>query len=259
MRKISLYITSSFTAAGIAIALLRWYHLNNCIDSSGLPESSLLTSVLNILPAAALIVCLFVASILTAKKSLCIEHSTFHTAKYSVSFLIIDIIAAFIILFSGISSYPAGNELFNHHSTLSMALVFISTVVIILNGFLSFRNFYHKATGFLSIFPTLYSCLKLIEVFTENLTNPVTSSYYFECIAFGAFSLFYISQAGCILKRDQTFSSIISGLMGLLFIPAAFIGSSGSLISTTIYISLLLLMLPRFYLLVANLAKHESN
>ena len=262
MRKIGTLLTSLFTAAGFVFAVLRLIFLNNNIDTNGLPDHSAVSLVINALPALAVIVCFITAWAISSKKMMDPDIPLYHTERKDILFLILHIAAAVLIIIHGIISYPTAPEIMKHHNTLGTPLAVICALVLTVNAICIYIGKNSKIVSYLHIFAPLYLCLQLGEIFTANLSNPSLPFYSFECISLGAAALFLISQAGCSLKKDQVSSSIFTGLMALLFAPAAFIAPVEER-STIIYLAVILFVLPElmdiFPCLVKRVKKDNSK
>lgn len=263
MQKNSIFLTLSSIIAGIFIAILRLIQLNYYIDGNGLPINCFLTSFLNALPAVTVIICLIIAYIISSKKMLNSDISTYHAARKDFFALMLQIISVLLIAVHSIISRPLTNEIIKHQNILELAFAAVYCIATIFSAICIYKNKSLKSAGLLSILSPLYFCLQLVEVFMANLANPVLISYSFECIALGSVALFLISQAGCMLKKDQIFTTVLTGLMAIMFAPAAFVGTFLSGGSPVIHLAILFTVIPKLIYLFPTLTdrpkKHQSH
>ena len=259
MRKTGTLLTALFAAFGVIFALLRLVLLKNHIDPGGLPAAGFVSGAANALPFLALVVCLTVSGVLSSKKMSNPDTPAFHSERHDLFFLILQIISAALILIHSIISYPVANEFFEKHNELGTPLGVYCALIMIIDAVCIYKGRQFKALAYLHILTPLYFCLQLGEIFTANLSNPILMYYSFECISLGAFALFLISQAGCILKKDQVSSVSFTGFMTLLFTPGAIVGAIANGASVLPYCAMLLYVLPKLTVILTGLVKRVKK
>lgn len=259
MQKNNSNLSIVFLTGGIILGFLRLVHIRKYIEDSGLAAPGLPTTIVNLLPLAAFILCLIIACSIAGKRMINPEKPLYHHMRSDIFFLVLQVAAAILIAIHGVISYPASVEIFRNHNQIGTPLALISAAATLVNAILIYVDKQKSAAGYLTILIPLYFCLQLGEIFMANLSNPTISAYSFECISLGAAALFLVAQAGCIMQRDQVLTSVFSALMLLLFIPGAIAKAYLYRKSLLLYTAILLIILPEFMVILGNLVPRPKK
>ena len=252
------FLTLSAFGAGIIIAALRIVH-KSTYGANGLPADGFLTVLLSVLAIAAIIFAYVTASLISREKDSEKEVSKIMASSNKIITLILQIVAAVLVLIHALLSYPTFPEIIKNHNAMALPLAVLFSVSHIVVSVFFYKEKTSKIASLIGIVSPLYFCLQLGEIFYANMANPILLEYSYECLALGGFALYLIAMAGSVSGRDQVFNIIITALLALICAPASFTGPQLSGSRILLYIAILLIIIPNFPIYMMNLIKREKK
>lgn len=251
-------LTASAFGAGILIAVLRIIHAGT-YGENGLPVDGFLTALLSAAAIAAVAYAYITATVIGRKKAAEKEVAKSMAGPHSGLTLLLQLIAAVLVLIHGIISYPTYPEIIKNHNAMALPLAVLFAISHAAVSVMIYKGKTSKATGLIGVFSPLYFCLQLGEIFYANMANPVLLEYSYECLSLGACALYLIAMAGNASGKDQVFSIIVASLLALICAPASFTGPQLDVRRLLLYIAISLIILPNLPVFMNNLIKREKK
>ncbi|MBQ8831335.1 MAG: hypothetical protein IJ017_07025 [Oscillospiraceae bacterium] len=258
MQRKGTILTASAIGAGVIIAVLRFLNAGN-YGADGLPSGGALSTLLSAAAIAAIAVSFIAAYLIGRKKDS--EKDVFKSmsSKHSGISLLMQIIAAVLILVHAVLSYPTYPEIIKNHNAIALPLAILFAVSHVIVSVLIYKGKTRNITGIVGIFSPLYFCLQLGEIFYANMANPILPEYSYECLALGACALYLIAMAGSASGKDQVFNVIFTSLLALICAPASLAGPQLTVSRMLLYIAIILILLPTLPVFIKNLIKREKK
>lgn len=223
MQKKTIWPVPVALVLGIMGFLLRILHFNTGYDEKGLPVSGFFTLSLTIFAAAVTLLFLITALSLGRRfNGISDFSSAFAPDRYRGTYSALTGVSAVLSLAGCAMFYAGSSAAFTPVlKVLFIVLAALTFLTMVFYALYAKSGSFPRFLGYMGIAPALLWCFFLVYQYIANASNPTVTEYSFECIAFAAGALFFLSAAGYIFCKRQPKATLFSGLMSTTFSIAA--------------------------------------
>ena len=220
MRKLKILLPVFMLLSGIGGFFIRKNELKTAYDPlTGLSIDGAPMLTVMIAAAAAILALSLLFVIFTPRKYKEIRRYTelFHIEVFAGYLLLL--LCGAVITVSGIYYTVTEVILLKDYGLLKTAFGILAAATGIIIAYLASRCYKQRKVGrnILYVLPSIFSCVLLIMLYSENTANPVLTSYCYDCLAYVACALTFYYEIAVIFKKVMPGKLIASYLSASFF------------------------------------------